>query len=578
MRILIIHASNLPVKFLNAGSEPELEFLSFPISQASISQESYDSFLLRSVRDIISPEDPAEQPFHPDLIILPYSLSSVNPAELTGVRLAAHIRLEEKDNALKKAPILFLGPVTLEEAIRIAPESSILLTPKVFMSNLSDLEELKKWIETNRQQLSPLSDAEYIQFVERIEVDAPSNFNDSSHSVTNRWNILRWEEMFDWKEASPQLHPSVNDFAKSLYFRWLQVSLGSRTRFRKKDKTVACIPNIKDKTIVYIDDEYFLGWGEIMSRIFANSNSSFVPFEDFNSSYSRDELVERIKAFIDENPNGDCYILDLRLHEEDHVNPDHTLFSGHKIAQYIYEKNHGSQIVFFTASEKTMNYVYSEKYFSGYVIKENPEHLFNRKESYQVFVDFSHAIQRACNNSYLKDYFKLCKDIPYLEDFFEILRLDDSDTKVRDINLRSAALNLIVFIESSIKERYRMDGLKVVTLPDSTKLGDASNLYIRSEQIPGSTKAIPREMCISDFAPLPQNDWKQVTSSDIFLICATLSKVYGIITDDINKVIELKNIRNQSIAHGHGPQVIDIQLLTTIFNKVVRVMLNNLPK
>lgn len=573
MKVLILHNNNLPESIIGIESEKDNEFCSYAVSQASVSEEAYDTFLSRQVNELVSPKN--QEPFIPDLIVLPFSLSETNPSELTGIRLAAHIRLDERDSPLKKAPMLFLGPVPFEDALRLSPLASFLLTRKVFMSNLYTKDALKEWIRCNEDRIKPLSEIDYSSFFDAFRVEPPSNYNDSHHSITNRWTLLRWNEMFDWKGNPPRLDDTVIDFSNSLYFKWLQGNLGKRAHYKPKQRETAIIPLISGKRIVFIDDEINLGWGEIMSRLIQNSKAEFIPYEDFSSTYSRDELVERIKAFIDSVPDADCYILDLRLHEEDHTKDEHLAFSGHRIAQYIYEKNHGAQIVFFTASEKTINYVASEKYFSGYVIKENPDHLYDRRQSKEVFSDFAHALQKACSKAYLLEYYPLCKDISYLDDFFEILRQDDEENKkIYDINMRSAALNLIVFIESSIKKRFMMDALKVVRILDGKIVGNASSLYIRSEQDPNGGKGILREMTLSNKWPTPRDEWHQCSGTDIFLLCAVLSQVIGISTENVNKVIELKNIRNLSIAHGHdGPQRIELKFLRAIFDNIVRPLL-----
>ena len=70
-------------------------------------------------------------------------------------------------------------------------------------------------------------------------------------------------------------------------------------------------------------------------------------------------------------------------------------------------------------------------------------------------------------------------------------------------------------------------------------------------------------------------DWRQVkTENDIALICATLAKYYGFPGAQVKKIIDLKNIRNQSIAHGNGPVVeIKRDCLKDIFDSIVRLML-----
>lgn len=567
MKVLILHNNNLPGGIINIENEQDKLFYSYAVSQASVSEEAYDTFLSRQVDELVSPKN--QEPFIPDLIVLPYSLSETNPSELTGIRLAAHIRLDERDCALKKAPVLFLGPDSLEDALRLSPLASFLLTPKVYMSDLSSADALKEWISFNEERIRPLSNIEYSSFFDGFRVDPPSNYDDSHHSITNLWTLLRWNEMFDWRDNSPRLDDTVIDFAKSLYFKWLQGTLGKRAHFKPKQRETAIIPLITGK-IVFIDDEIKLGWGEIMRRLIKNSKAEFIPYDDFSNTYSRDELVERIRAFIDSVPDADCYVLDLRLHEDDHTKDDYLSYSGHKIAQYIYEKNHGAQIVFFTASEKTINYVASEKYFSGYVIKENPDHLYDRGQSKEVFTNFVHALQKACSNAYLREFYPLCKDTSYLDDFFEILRQDDDSNKQAHlINMRSAALNLMVYVESSIKEHFRISGFDL--LKDGNTVADVSDVYIESRP---DTRGVPTPYQMGIFTGLrPVGDWRQVkTENDIALICATLAKYYCLPSAQVKKIIDLKNIRNQSIAHGNGPVVeIKKDLLTDIFDSIVSI-------
>lgn len=569
MKVLILHNNNLPEGIKGIENEQDRVFYSYTVSQASVSKEDYDTFLSRQVDELVSPKN--QEPFVPDLIVLPYSLSETNPAELTGIRLAAHIRLDERDSALKKAPILFLGPVLFEDALRLSPLANFLLAPKVFMSDLSSADDLKEWISFNEEHINPLSDLDYSSFIDGFRVDAPSNYNDSHHSITNRWTLLRWNEMFDWKDNPPRLDDSVIDFANSLYFKWLQGTLGKRAHFKPKQKEAPIIPLISGR-IVFIDDEIKLGWGEIMSRLIQNSKAEFIPYDDFSSTYTRDELVGKIKAFIDSVPDADCYILDLRLHEDDHTIDDHLAYTGHRIAQYIYEKNHGAQIVFFTASEKTVNYVASEKYFSGYVIKENPDYLYDRGKSKEVFTRFVHALQKACSNAYLREYYPLCKDISYLDDFFEILRQDDDSNKQAHlINMRSAALNLMVYVESYIKEHFRIHGTSL--LKEGNTVKDVSDVYIESRP---DSRGVPTPYQMGIFTGLrPAGDWRVVkTENDIALICATLAKYYGLPSAQVKKIIDLKNDRNQSIAHGNGPVVeIKKDRLKDIFDSIVRQML-----
>ena len=580
MNILILHNNNLPlnIRSLFNHSFEDFVFRSEVINKRESDKDEYDTFLDKVLMSKMDQEYA--------LIILPLSLNELNPIEYSGIRCAAHIRLDKRFKN-ERTPILFLAPEGLEEVMRLSKMGEFLLTPSVFLSRCNTKESLVDWVEANRTQITEhrLGDNEYESFLDRFEVKPPTNFADEHHSITNIWTILRWNEMLQREDsAEPILSEDVRDFSCSLFYKWLQAQQSAREHFKPKKKEKSFIGTIANKKIVHIDDDINRGLGDVLENIFRSSKSCYVPYKDFDSTYSQEQLESRIKAFLDENEDADCYLLDLRLHETDNIPFDVIndeaikdvvkSFTGHKIAKYIYEKNPGNQIVIFTASNKIWNYVAAEKYFSGYVIKENPEYIMTKAGSRSVFLDFANAIQRACSNSWLKDYYQRCKGRPYLEDFFEILRQDDENNeRIHDINMRSAALNLIVFIESSIKERFRMDGLKVVRIPQGDTAGDASHVYIRSEQDPGGGKAIPREMTVSSLYPTPRNEWFQAKGTDIFLLCAALSQVIGISTENVNKVIELKNIRNLSIAHGHGPQKIELKFLVAVFDNVVQPLL-----
>ena len=100
MRALIIHNGNLPSGIVSLSNQNGWEFFEYKVSQASVSEEDYDTFLSRQVKELTSPSS-GDAPFEPDLVVMPYSLSEINPAELTGIRLAAHFRLDDGDSCLK---------------------------------------------------------------------------------------------------------------------------------------------------------------------------------------------------------------------------------------------------------------------------------------------------------------------------------------------------------------------------------------------------------------------------------------------------------------------------------------------
>lgn len=368
-------------------------------------------------------------------------------------------------------------------------------------------------------------------------------------------------------EGELNLDKSVIEFSNSLYNKWLQVTTGIRENFKKKNKVTPKIPYIDKRKIVQIDDDLTKGWGNIMSNIFSSSGAEYQYFTDFNKAYTREQLLESIRSFLEQHQNADCYIIDLRLHEEDSLSDDYKRYTGHQIAKYLYEQNPGNQIILFTASEKAWNYIESEKYCSSYVIKENPTRLLTRNESEKIFQDFSRAVQSACEKSYLKNYSGYSKDNPYLKDFFEILRSDIATKPILHVvNMRSVALNLIVFIESTIKESFDLiDKFKLRSKVNDGIEYSAMDIFIEY----ANNKAVGIHVRENK---LGYPEWTQ-KQNDLFLICATLIKHYSISEYIVNDVIKLKNIRNLSIAHGNSYSKVELALIKNIFENVVIRML-----
>lgn len=575
MKILFIHNNNFPLPIRRLLYQLQT-YKVVTVSIDPTNGDDCDSFIDKTLPSIFNTDNTEELPEFYDLIVLPFTFSDYDPLEYSGIRFAAHIRLDNRYNNAR-TPILFLGPDKLEEVLRLSRFGSFLLTPGVYLSD-ANTEVFFNELDSNRYNLHRISDAEYSILLNRFEVKPAANYLDSHHSETNRWSLLRWREMFDWGESKPQLDSTVDAFKRSLYFKWLQVKIGEREHFnklRQKEKNVN-IPNINGKAIVFIDDEVSLGWGSILDKIFKNSNASFTVFEDYDIHYSREQLVDSIKQFIDVNSNADCFILDLRLHGEDH-SKDYKRFGGHQIASYIYEKNHGAQIVIFTASEKVMNYTESERFFSDYVMKENPRDLLGRKESREKFDEFARAIQKACSNAYLRDYYSFIREksklyaedyFDYLYDFFEILRNDEPF--YHNINMRSAALNLIVFIEEFILKRYEIqEGRYIVSIQGNFIKEQVSDLYIKYINPPVFEEHIGRRP--------PGNEYRKIAEkpTDIGTVCSALYLLYDIGINDVNKVLLLKDIRNKSVAHGNdGPVKIEKGLLKDIFECVVKPLLS----
>jgi uncharacterized secreted protein with C-terminal beta-propeller domain len=136
--------------------------------------------------------------------------------------------------------------------------------------------------------------------------------------------------------------------------------------------------------------------------------------------------------------------------------------------------------------------------------------------------------------------------------------------------MRSAALNLMVYIESTIKGQFQISTTsKILSTSTNAEVYSATDVYIESIDAPDGTKMATKVHVAT--SQLGHSNWYQM-KNDLFLICAVLIKHYGISEYVVEKVIELKNIRNQSIAHGSTYSTINLSLLQQVFSNIVLPM------
>ena len=146
MNILILHNNNLPLSIrtlFNRGQD-DLVFKSEVINKRESDKDEYDTFLDKVLLSKMDQEYA--------LIILPISLNELNPIEYSGLRCAAHIRLDKRYKN-GRTPILFLAPEGLEEVMRLSQLGEFLLTPSVYISSCNKKESLLTWIEEKRAQI-----------------------------------------------------------------------------------------------------------------------------------------------------------------------------------------------------------------------------------------------------------------------------------------------------------------------------------------------------------------------------------------------------------------------------------------
>lgn len=493
-----------------------------------------------------------------DAIYIPLCFGNVL-SDYLGLRLAMHIRLTPTLN--KTTPIFIYGETRTEELINHYC-FDVLKLPATFLiecSNSSFFESLKKYDSSNHK------------FAHDLYLKIPNNLSDS-HNVANIWAIYRWTQMIQWDTFFPSF---VNDdFIKSLYFKYLVYKFGKHDKFKNVCQLSSpIIQGIDGKSVVYIDDEYYNGWGGLLEYILdKKSHANFIPFVHFDKGLNRDNLVNRIKHFID-NTDADCYIVDLRLHESDFENG--AQLTGHEISEYIKEKNRGNQIVIFTASNKIWNLkrdifethgngvLYGELKIGAidYILKESPELNLKRTDSKQIYFDFCKAIQRACKMSYLKDLIKkqnemksFCYNCCQLDSIINLLCLDNGNN---DQNiLKATLLGEVVFVEDYIKSRLGYDllatgenfTLKVDLHCKTVQRRVSGHLFFKREQI-GEHSVVVDVSPYQETATEPEDGWCNVSKSDVTLISAVMLMELNLDVTIVKKYIDFKKIRNTQIAH-----------------------------
>lgn len=404
MKVLLIHNDNLPEDFFsNNETKKGIEFYSLPISQASDSLQDYDSFLSQQVDELYSLIDP----FEPDLIVFPFSLNEINLGELTGIRFAIHIRLDNRNRFAKNKPMLFIGPNSIAECLRIDPIASFLITPGVFTSDVNSKDTLIDWIERNQAYLSPLSAPDYSRFLNKCEIKPPSNYADSHHSIANIWGAAMLSHRVT-TDPMP-INPATQSFLNSLYFKYIRAQYSIADR---DDRSVIEM-EASGKKFLLIDDEADKGWDFVLSN-YLRLCSLFETIPERIDSYER--YSDQYKQLI-EKGDYDIVFLDLRLNgpDEEKDTPPSD-FSGMSVLKKIKSINPGTQVIMFTASNKSWNLkALLDAGADGYYVKPSPE-FYNEGYIDANFQSLSEAIKHCLNRLYLRPLYKRLKKLTELCD------------------------------------------------------------------------------------------------------------------------------------------------------------------
>lgn len=510
-----------------------------------------------------------------DSIYIPLYFGNVY-SDYMGLRLAMHIKLSNTQN--QNTPVFIYG-VSSYQDIRFNECFEVLKFSSVYIIGADN----NSLIDSLSYYRNPHKD---LKEIDRITLKVPNNIGDN-HSVANQWAVYRWKDMLDFENEFS--NTSVSEFICSLYYKYLSTKFGPHDKFTNKNKYNAKIDGIKGKTFIYIDDEYDKGWENILHEIFKLSEATFLCFKDFDKKLSRKELIDRIKEYLNFH-DADCYLIDLRLHEDDFETNQRETLTGHEITRHIKKLNEGNQIVIFTASNKIWNL--KEEIFkigaTGYTLKESPDLNLKRKESLSLYQDFSNSIKLACKMSYLKDLVKeqakLKSILPTARQLDSIVNLLSKDNGHNDQDLLGAALLVeMVFIEDLIKNQLFFELISTgegdslrVELYKENKMLEIVTGHIFFKRIDNGSRTTVND--VSDYyensIPVPSG-WCNAIKSDVTLITAVLMIVYKIPRNLVKDYIDLKYIRNTQIAHaGKGNKKISVEQIINFYRNVICPIVN----
>lgn len=377
------------VLFININIPSGLESIShfedlIPTPQ-KIAKEgfNYDNFIHEGISKILKEKNY-------QIIILPYSLDANNYLNFLGITVGLHIRLTPNLKHHQK-PLLFLGPESVEEILKLSDNAHLFMTSGIFHSTINDSKSIVKkvkWIRTNKDSIN---DDEYQNFISKINL-VPPDSQDNRHSIANEWGMYRLNEI-----AGTQISRLESNLFNNLFFKYL-LKKTSTLNLRKKEeknnkktfesesqglKIVGKVdldnPTKNEenevvlrpvKEVLIIDDEAEKGWRSIFEKIIENTGVK--PTVDISISYQ-----DSINKLLDKE--YDLIFLDIRLNDSDHLKQDTRDMSSFKLLseniREIKSKNFTTPVIILTASNKIWNIdAMINAGADFYYLKEHPEY------------------------------------------------------------------------------------------------------------------------------------------------------------------------------------------------------------
>ncbi len=340
----------------------------------------------------------------PDVIIIKDSLSK-NYLEFYGLLLAHHIRLSD-NKEIKYLPIVIISDLNLYQLCKLSPLANICYTEGIYLVD-NDLTKINNIIKENLKELDDNSFND--SFLNSVTIKAPSNY-DSKHSIANEWSIYKWADFL--KITIDEVKKNISSM---LYFKYLK-ALNIKEESPKRKLQIQPKKPREDGEILFIDDEWEKGWGDIFKKYFEN-NQKFTVLEEDYKNKNQDEIIKIITETININELPDIVILDLRLNDIDFTfndEKDLKKITGMQLIEKIHKINKGIQIILWTASgdSNILNHANSLNIL-GYIKKGYPgDRTANVNDTIK---QFSYLINEGLEKSYLKEIWAIEESILKLE-------------------------------------------------------------------------------------------------------------------------------------------------------------------
>jgi len=372
-----------------------------------------------------------------DILYIKDNLSS-NYLELYGLRLAYHIRFEER---VKYLPIVILSDLDGFTLNRFEPMARILFTKNIFLE-ANTKASFEKY---NQKNIELLTQDEYqTHFLNLIKVEPPEN--SSNHSIANEWAIDRWG-IFLGIEEQDIIKKNKSKISSMLYFKYLNEKYSNEA----KKKEITQNQEVEGK-ILFIDDRGVDGWNEIIKSYVSQHYTNKVEIrtleEDTNYldlNAIKNCVQESIKKF---DPH--IILLDLRLFKEEDTNINKI--SGLQILNYIKNLNKSIQVIMFTASSDSLIIdTLHDKGILGYVKKDAPTDRYEASKN--SFKKLDKLIKYGLTKNYLKEIWNIQNKILELK----ILKGDDEHS----INIKAEIETIFEILDSELENKIKFTILTI---------------------------------------------------------------------------------------------------------------------